>query len=244
MTIKSYPPVSYPIRRAGKVIFDPLFKLAYPAVKNKLKVNDTIIEGLENIPKTGPVLLLSKHRHYADTPVMWAVARKANRYPNYVMKSNLPLIFSYLGGIRINRLMDLKIKLKKAKKRIDSLLGEEKRITAEAIEENRESLNYLAYLLRKGELIISFPEGTFYNDRVGPINPDKVLRRAIQVQRELKDKIAIIPVGTEYNGNSYSDVNVRIGNPFTLDDFMENDNINESGLVKRICDDIALLSGF
>ena len=242
MTTSTYES-SYRLKKNGIEKFDPLLRKLYPIVKILSKIKEPLIEGLENIPKTGPLLVLPKHRYYVDIAVIWGIIRKADRYPNYIMKSDLPGIFSYLNGIKLNRLMDIMSKLKDARKSPNPY-GARRKIIIDAKKVNQSSLDYMAHLLKNGEVVISFPEGTFYNNGVGPIKPDKVIRTTIELQNKLDRKIGIIPIGTEYKGKSQSDVYVKIGKPFTLDDFTRDFVVDEKGLVRKIHQEISLLSGF
>jgi len=126
-------------------------------------------DGTENLPKDSAFTLLPKHQRWEDIPLL---ALAAPRPLYYVAKQELftnPLANWYLrsvGGIPLNRKRPL---------------------------ESRRSIKALIELLKKGEGIVVFPEGTYYKSRMGPGRTGMV--RLILSRL----KVPFIPVGINYS---------------------------------------------
>jgi 1-acyl-sn-glycerol-3-phosphate acyltransferase len=127
----------------------------------------------EALPDRGPVIILPKHQCWTDIPMV-SLAFKQLLY--FVAKKELfeyPLIRNYLsllGGIPVDR-----------KQSIRTL----------------DSFKYLFSLLRAGEKIVIFPEGTYIRGTVGA-GKSRLIQMILRFQEELKDRIPFIPVGIQY----------------------------------------------
>jgi 1-acyl-sn-glycerol-3-phosphate acyltransferase len=127
-------------------------------------------------------VLLCKHQCWQDIPLLGL----ASPWPlYYVAKYELflhPLsrwFLSGLGGVPLNR----------------------KRPLA-----SRDSIRNIITLIRKGERIAIFPEGTYYKNRIGPGHSGII--RAIQARAE----VAFVPVGMHYYGGGMQKrVKIRFG---------------------------------
>ncbi len=101
-------------------------------------------QGTENLPTRRSFVLLPKHQRWIDIPL---IGLAANRPLYYVAREDLfdkPLgnwFLRSLGGIPLNRQRPL---------------------------ETRESLRALREYLQKGEGVVVFPEGTYYEKKMGP----------------------------------------------------------------------------
>ena len=121
----------------------------------------------------GPAIILPKHQYWTDIPII-SLTFKPLLY--FVAKKELfeyPLIRSYLsllGGIPVDR-----------KQSIRTL----------------DSFRHLFFLLRAGEKIVIFPEGTYFRDAVGS-GKSRLLQMILRFQSELKHQIPFIPVGIRY----------------------------------------------
>ena len=142
------------------------------------------------LPDRGPMIILPKHQYWTDIPIV-TLAFKPLLY--FVAKKELfkyPLIrdyLSFLGGLPVDR-----------KQSIRTL----------------DSFKVLVSLLRAGEKIVIFPEGTYVRNGVGS-GKSRLLEMILRFQSELGYSIPFIPVGIRYGGRSglRRRVEVCIGSP-------------------------------
>ncbi len=142
------------------------------------------VQGLENLPLDKSFVLLPKHQRWEDIPLL-GLATPRPLY--YVAKHELfrfrPIAWylSSLGGIPLNRNRPI---------------------------ESRRSLSKVLELLKNGEGVVVFPEGTYYRDRVGP-GKKGIIRLVVG-----KVKVPFIPVGIRYNkGAIRTRARIRYGSP-------------------------------
>jgi len=125
----------------------------------------------------GPMIILPKHQYWTDIPII-SLAFEPLLY--FVAKKELfkyPLIRNYLfflGGLPVDR-----------KQSIRTL----------------DSFKTLVSLLRAGEKIVIFPEGTYFRHEVGS-GKSRLLQMILRFQTELGNPIPFIPVGIRYGGRS------------------------------------------
>jgi 1-acyl-sn-glycerol-3-phosphate acyltransferase len=192
------------IRFLGWVCFSSVYRLK--------------MEGRENLPPAGPVILLPKHQFWTDIPI---VALAAWKPLNFIAKQELfvyPVVrhfLSSLGGVPINRLNPVK---------------------------SLDSFHYVEQLLKKGEWIVLFPEGTYYPHAVGE-GKHRFIQRILRVQKKMgwqgDQAIPFIPVGIRYDEKNYrTEVEVRIGQPI-----YSNGELEGQEFTRRIVAEIARLSG-
>ena len=142
------------------------------------------------LPDHGPMIILPKHQYWTDIPIV-SLAFKPLLY--FVAKKELfkyPLIrnyLSFLGGLPVDR-----------KQSIRTL----------------DSFKALVSLLRAGEKIVIFPEGTYVRNGVGS-GKSRLLEMILRFQSELGYPIPFIPVGIRYGERSgwRRRVEVCIGSP-------------------------------
>ena len=142
------------------------------------------------LPDRGPMVILPKHQYWTDIPIV-SLAFKPLLY--FVAKKELfkyPLIrdyLSFLGGLPVDR-----------KQSIRTL----------------DSFKALVSLLRAGEKIVIFPEGTYVRNGVGS-GKSRLLQMILGFQSELGYSIPFIPVGIRYGRRSgwRRRVEVCIGSP-------------------------------
>jgi len=142
------------------------------------------------LPDQGPMIILPKHQYWTDIPIV-SLAFKPLLY--FVAKKELfefPLIRNYLfllGGLPVDR-----------KQSIRTL----------------DSFKTLIALLRTGEKIVIFPEGTYFRQGVG-LGKSRLLQMILRFQTELGYPIPFIPVGIRYGERSgwRRRVEVCIGSP-------------------------------
>jgi 1-acyl-sn-glycerol-3-phosphate acyltransferase len=142
------------------------------------------IIGHSNIPDQGPFLLLPKHQRWEDIPLLsMAIERPLHYVAKYELFRNpvSRMLLSSLGGLPLNRLNPSE-SIKSVKKMFD--------------------------LLKNGEGIVIFPEGTYYKERMG--KGHKGLTRMILSRY----RIPLIPVGINYSkGKGRMHVRIEIGRP-------------------------------
>jgi len=148
------------------------------------------IEKQEVLPGDGPAIILPKHQYWTDIPIV-SLSFRPLLY--FVAKRELfryPLIRHYLsllGGIPVDR-----------KQSIRTL----------------DSFRNLLLLLKAGEKIVVFPEGTYFREGVGS-GKSRLLQMILGFQDELNYQIPFIPVGIRYGERTgwRRRVEIRIGHP-------------------------------
>jgi 1-acyl-sn-glycerol-3-phosphate acyltransferase len=131
------------------------------------------IETKTTLPDQGPMVILPKHQYWTDIPII-SLAFKPLLY--FVAKRELfryPLIrnvLSLLGGLPVDR-----------KQSIRTL----------------DSFKTMVSLLKVGEKIVIFPEGTYFRNGVGS-GKSRLLQMILRFQSELGYPIPFIPVGIRY----------------------------------------------
>jgi len=163
----------------------------------------------------GPAIILPKHQYWTDIPII-SLTFKPLLY--FVAKKELfeyPLIRSYLsllGGIPVDR-----------KQSIRTL----------------DSFRHLFFLLRAGEKIVIFPEGTYFRDAVGS-GKSRLLQMILRFQSELKHRIPFIPVGIRYGERVgwRRRVEICIGHPLFAES--ESDAIS---LTHQVMEEISRICG-
>ncbi|MGZ3557499.1 MAG: lysophospholipid acyltransferase family protein [Thermodesulfobacteriota bacterium] len=162
----------------------------------------------------GPMIILPKHQYWTDIPII-SLAFEPLLY--FVAKQELfkyPLVRDYLfflGGLPVDR-----------KQSIRSL----------------DSFKALVSLLRAGEKIVIFPEGTYFRNEVGS-GKSRLLQMILRFQAELGYPIPFVPVGIRYGKRSgwRRRVEVCIGSPLFAEG--ESDAIplthQAMGEISRLC---------
>jgi 1-acyl-sn-glycerol-3-phosphate acyltransferase len=181
-------------------------------VNGLLKYHRVVIEGAENLPLEGPALLLPKHRAYRDILIEGIVLhRVTGRYASYVMKAGLFGVLGLLGGVKIVRPKDLR-RLKDKQER--------RRRLEDARRRNLVTLDYLDWLYRQGEIVVSHPEGMRCKEELGPLQKE-IVEAVMRTERQAGLRVPLIPVGLQYD--SYrrpgGRVYFRIGEPLFTDQF-------------------------
>jgi len=176
------------------------------------------VEGRENLPAEGPAILLAKHQFWTDIPIVGLAAWKP---VNYIAKQELFAysgarhFLSLMGGVPVNRLSPIK---------------------------SLDSFRYVEQLLKKGEFIVLFPEGTYYPHAVGQ-GKHRFIQRILRTQEKMggqgKEAIPFIPVGIRYEEKGLrTAVQVKIGQPIYAQR-----ELDAREFTRRIIMEIAKLSG-
>lgn len=167
------------------------------------------VKGMQHLPKEGAFVLLPKHQRWQDIPLL-GLATPQPLY--YVAKYELfrsasaAWLLKALGGIPLNRRQPL---------------------------ESRRYIREPVNVLKTGEGVVVFPEGTYFRNRMGP--------GQVGMVRFILSRIALpfIPVGIAYSaGNSRIGVGIRYGRPI-----MPDPDMPAHDLVGMVMKEIALLSG-
>jgi 1-acyl-sn-glycerol-3-phosphate acyltransferase len=170
-------------------------------------------EKKEFLPDEGPVIILPKHQYWTDIPII-SIAFTPLLY--FVAKRELfkyPLMRNYLfllGGIPVDRQQTIR---------------------------TLNSFRCLLSLLRAGEKIVIFPEGTYFRDGVGS-GKSRLLQMILSFQYELRYRIPFVPVGIRYGERKgwRRRVKIRIGHPLFAE--KESDAIS---LTHRVMEEISRL---
>jgi 1-acyl-sn-glycerol-3-phosphate acyltransferase len=202
-------PLVYGITKAIAAI---IFRLCY-----RLRV-----QGTENIPDHGPVIILPKHQYWTDSPIVSLTLRPQL---NYVAKTELFRIppiktfLSLLGVIPVDR---------------------------ERTTKTTDSFRYILQLLRGKEYVVIFPEGTYFPGEVGK-GKSRLIQMILRWQGHrggdntdtIEDHIPFVPLGIHYGSKELRKVvTVKIGNPI----FAEGEG-EAPRLTNQIMESIAQLSG-
>ena len=209
-----------------------LTKLVTGAAATALLYHRMRIEGGENLPASGPALLLPKHRAYRDILVEGVVLnRLLGRHGNFVMKVGLYGVLEWVGGVKIVRPKDIR--------RIKSRQARRAHIEW-ARQRNRETLDYLSWLYERGELVVSHPEGQRYQDTMGVLQRE-VIDHLLASEQQLGIEIPVVPIGFEYASLSRprAELHVRVGEPLYASSF---DGVE--ALMEQLDSTIRSLSGF
>jgi 1-acyl-sn-glycerol-3-phosphate acyltransferase len=167
------------------------------------------ISGLQNLPRDSAFILLAKHQRWEDIPLLGlATPRPLYYIAKYELFQNAlsNWFFTALGGIPLNRQRPL---------------------------ESRRFLQAAIALLKKGEGVVIFPEGTYYPDEMGPGQTGMV--------KFVLSRLALpfIPVGIKYTANGRrTAVCINFGPALHAGPALAADT-----LVSRMMAEIAKLSG-
>jgi 1-acyl-sn-glycerol-3-phosphate acyltransferase len=165
--------------------------------------------GLNNLPGKDAFILLPKHQRWEDIPILSFVIPKPLFYiAKYELFVN-PVsgwFLSSMGGIPLNRERPL---------------------------ESRQFLKVMLKSLKMGEGVVIFPEGTYYQNAVGPGHVGLIRMILSQIP------IPVIPVGIQYKGNRCRKrVGICIGRPIHC-----SPKTDAPKLLARIMEEIGRLSG-
>jgi 1-acyl-sn-glycerol-3-phosphate acyltransferase len=167
------------------------------------------IKGRERLPRKDAFILLPKHQRWQDIPII-ALATPRPLY--YIAKYELftnrlaGWFLESLGGIPLNREQPMK---------------------------SRRSIRAMMAFLKGGEGVVIFPEGTYYENTMGP-GKSGMLRLIIS-----RTSFPLIPAGVHYEkGHSKTAVRVSFGDPIYPDKSVPADSA-----LSRVMQEIAILSG-
>jgi 1-acyl-sn-glycerol-3-phosphate acyltransferase len=176
------------------------------------------LEGRGNIPAHDPAIICPKHQFWTDIPI---VGLAAARPLSFIAKQELfthPVIRHFLtamGGIPMDRQKPLK---------------------------SLNSFRYVEKLLRRGESIVLFPEGTYFPHSMGD-GKHRFIQLILRLQEKMgwegSKRIPFVPLGIQYgSGKLRREVRVNIGEPLYAQGEAEGVEFT-----RRIMGAIASLSG-
>src|SRR4030042_1084890 len=170
-------------------------------------------EKKEALPDQGPLIILPKHQYWTDIPMISLVIRPLLYFVAKRELFKYPLVRNYLsllGGIPVDRQQTIR---------------------------TLNSFKSLLSLLRAGEKIVIFPEGTYFRDGVGA-GKSRLLQMILSFQDELKYRIPFVPVGIRYGERKgwRRRVEIRIGPPL----FAEEES-GATSLTHRVMEEISRL---
>ncbi len=175
---------------------------------------DLAVEGLSNVPTTGPVLLVSRHYHHLhDGAALMATIPRPTR---------ILVGLDWVQNVAAKRAMDRACQAAGwpvvLRHRPDAPLPKN------ALPSLVKALDDSVAILRRGEVLVVFPEGyptidptwtpKTHDDELLPFQPGvvRIARRAVQQGTE----VPIVPVGLEYHPGDRWKLDLRFGEPRML----------------------------
>lgn len=151
------------------------------------------VQGLEHVPRTGPVILCPKHQRWEDIPVVGLALSRPLYFIAKVELFRHPLIGKFLrslGGVPVDR-----------------------RSPAATLS----SFRALLPLLQQRAALVVFPEGTYVRGRVGP-GKHRLLQLLLRLQNtDGLGPLPFVPVGISYHPSPPGyHVHVSIGPPLRV----------------------------
>jgi 1-acyl-sn-glycerol-3-phosphate acyltransferase len=152
------------------------------------------VQGGEHLPRRGPALLLAKHRATRDSLLLsWALYKTTGRRANYLMKYGAagvpPRLLEALGGVPVIRAKDVLRQGDRQARRAH---------LNKARAFQQQTMAYVAWLYAQDELVVIYPEGMFYPDRLGPLNVGGV-RQLYDLAHSTGRRIPVLPIGLRYS---------------------------------------------
>ncbi len=204
---------------------------SWAMVRHNVKV---IVEGLEYVPRSGPVLIVTRHFHhlYDGCVLLRAIPRPLhilvaldwvqNRWMCGVMEQACTLV-GWPSVLRVERLS----------KSTDRYSSQKKDSTYSPNEVRgylRRAVRDVIQLLRKGEILLVFPEAypnidpvftpKHSNDAFLPFRPGfaKLVKMA---ERDGSTQVAIVPAGLTYVHKERWHITLRFGPPLLREDYID-----------------------
>jgi len=196
-----------------------------------------VVEGLENVPSTGPVLIAARHFHhlYDGCILMKAVPRRLHIF----------VALDWVGKRWLRSFMELAcymvdwpIVLRAEQLRTNSDQDSKKSSRAYSLDEARIYLRHAmknsVRILRNGEALVVFPEA--YPD-IDPRNSSRVENNASlpfrqgfarlveMVEKDEHTRVAIVPAGLSYGQNGRWNVTLRFGSALSRSDYIDSTHL-------------------
>jgi uncharacterized membrane protein len=211
-----------------------LHKGSWVIGRRKVKL---VVEGLENVPRTGPVLIVARHYHhlYDGCVLLRAVPRRLHILValDWVRKRWLRSFMELACT-----LVDWPIVLRAEQLNEDAVQHSETASKAYSLNETRVYLRHAMKdsirLLRDGEVLVVFPEA--YPD-IDPQNTPKVATHTVLpfrpgfarlvelTERDEQTTIAIVPAGLSYVQNGRWHITLRFGPALSRSDYVDSTHL-------------------
>jgi uncharacterized membrane protein/1-acyl-sn-glycerol-3-phosphate acyltransferase len=196
-----------------------------------------VVEGLENVPSTGPVLIAARHFHhmYDGCVLMKAVPRRLHIFValDWVRK---PWLRSFMESACY--MVDWPIILRSEQLLTNSEQNSPKSSRAYSSDEARiyirRAMKDSVRILRNGEVLAVFPEA--YPD-IDPRNTPRVENNASlpfrqgfarlieMVEKDEQTRVAIVPAGLSYMKNGRWNVTLRFGPALSRSDYIDSPHL-------------------
>ena len=168
-------------------------RIVLPVYFSKIEVT-----GQENIPSSGPVVLAPTHQSRWDSLLIGLLGKRTGRYLNFMVTADE---FKGIQGWLIRQLGGFPVQVRQP---------------------SVKSLRYCVQLLQAKEMLVIYPEGNIYCDRINPLKPG-LARIALKAERSQPlSNVKIVPISLEYSQPRpcwRSWVKVRIGPPLLAADY-------------------------
>ncbi len=168
-------------------------KLILPLYFSKVEVI-----GQENIPTEGPVLLAPTHQARWDSLLVGLLGKRAGRYLRFMVTADECL---GIQGWFIRRLGGFPVHVRSP---------------------SVQSLRHGVELLQAKEMLVIYPEGNIFRDRINPLKPG-LARIALRAERSRSDlNIQIVPISLKYSTlcPKWRDTaTIQIGKPISVADY-------------------------
>jgi uncharacterized membrane protein/1-acyl-sn-glycerol-3-phosphate acyltransferase len=205
-----------------------LHKGSWMIARRKVKV---VVEGLEYVPRSGPVLIAARHFHhlYDGCVLMRAVPRHLHIFValDWVQKRWLRSLMEWACTM-----VDWPIVLRTEQLNENATQHSETASGSYSLVEARSYLRHAitdsVRLLRNGETLVIFPEAY---PNIDPGNTPKVekndflpfrpgfARLVEMVERDEHTRVAIVPAGLSYTQNERWNITLRFGPAFSRSDY-------------------------
>lgn len=151
------------------------------------------VQGLEHVPRTGPVILCPKHQRWEDIPVVGLALPRPLYFVAKVELFRHPLIGRFLrclGGVPVDR---------------------------QSPAATLSSFRALLLLLQQRAALVVFPEGTYVRGQVGP-GKHRLLQLLLKLQKaDGLGPLPFVPLGISYYSRPPGyNVQVNIGPPLRV----------------------------
>lgn len=168
-------------------------RVILPAFFSKIEVI-----GQENIPRSGPVVLAPTHQARWDSLLVGLIGKRAGRYLRFMVTADECL---GIQGWFIRRLGGFPVHVRRP---------------------SVKSLRHGVQLLQEKEMMVIYPEGDIYRDRINPLKPG-LARIALRAERSRPNlDVKIVPINMEYSDPTpkwRGTVTVRVGEPMSVSNY-------------------------
>ncbi len=221
-----------------------------------IKTQRISVDGIDNIPKKGPVLIVSNHKNWKDVPVIWYEVKKhLGRETYFVGTSQLTDVYECAAMFNkyfsektgknsaFKRAVNLYLAeiITKSIKKWDCLIPVKKEYGKQF--NNRRAIVTCKRKLEEGKLVCIFPE--YKRCEENKIN--RFLPGAAKITYDLKKECPNIPIipmaikGTEKNFRIYNKIRINIGHILYMHNYRKPEKVIRKKFTKQLEDKVRLL---